>query len=100
MTVKVEAVTNSSSWSVASENIRPAVTAGIIGAQEQVIIGNRRVLVGGDIITAVNDVPITDWNHLSEYLELNTRVGETITLALLRDGQEIMVELILAAQPQ
>lgn len=78
----------------------PAVEAGIVGAQEQIIIGNRRVLIGGDIITAVNDEPITDWNHLSEYLELNTRVGETITLTLLRDGREITVELTLAAQPQ
>lgn len=78
----------------------PAVEAGIVGAQEQVIVGNRRVLVGGDIITAVNDEPITDWSHLSEYLELNTRVGETITLTLLRDGQEMAVELTLAAQPQ
>lgn len=82
----------------------PAIQAGIRGAQDQVIIGNQRVLVGGDIITAVADgsrptTPITDWNSLTEYLELNTEVGQTITLSLLRDGQPIEQTLTLAAQP-
>jgi S1-C subfamily serine protease len=77
----------------------PAITAGVQGAQDQIIIGNRRILVGGDIITAVNGTPITDWNNLTKYLELNTAVDQTITLSLLRDGQQIEQTLTLAAQP-
>lgn len=82
----------------------PAIAAGIRGAQDQVIIGNQRMLVGGDIITAIADgsrptTPITDWNDLTEYLELNTEVGQTITLFLLRDGQPLELTLELAAQP-
>ncbi len=77
----------------------PAAAAGVQGAQDQVIIGNRRVLVGGDIITAVNNTPITDWNNLTKYLELNTQVGETVTLSLLRDGQPLEMSLTLTAQP-
>jgi S1-C subfamily serine protease len=78
----------------------PAVDAGIRGAQDQVIIGNQRILVGGDIITAVNGTPISDWNDLTEVLELNTKVGESITLTLLRDGQPLDLTLMLDAQPQ
>lgn len=78
----------------------PAVDAGIRGAQQQMIIGNRRILAGGDIIAAIDGVPISDWNSLTEYLELNTQVGDTVTLTLLRDGREMMVEVTLAAQPQ
>ena len=77
----------------------PAIEVGIRGAQDQVIIGNQRVLVGGDIITAVNNTPITDWNNLTKFLELNTEVGQTITLSLLRDGQPLEQSLTLAAQP-
>jgi S1-C subfamily serine protease len=77
----------------------PAVEAGIQGATQQVIIGNRRVLAGGDIITAVNGTAVTDWNSLTEYLELNTRVGDTITLSIIRGSQPMDITLTLAAQP-
>ncbi len=77
----------------------PALPAGIRGAQQQVIVGNRRYLVGGDVLTAVNDTPVTGWMRLYEYLELNTQAGDTVTLTLLRDNQEIRVELTLGVQP-
>ena len=77
----------------------PALQAGVRGAQQEVIIGNRRLLVGGDIITAVDGVPIEDWNSLQEYLELNTRVGETVTLSLIRNGRSLELPLILGREP-
>lgn len=77
----------------------PAVAAGIQGAQQQVIVGNRRFLIGGDILTAINGTPVTTWNNLSQYLELNTQVGDSIRLSILRDSQTLDVELTLAAQP-
>ncbi|MCB8944810.1 MAG: trypsin-like peptidase domain-containing protein [Ardenticatenaceae bacterium] len=77
----------------------PAVAAGIQSAQQQVIVGNRRYLIGGDILTTINGLPITDWNSLTQYLELNTQVGDTVTLAILRDAQSMEIELTLAAQP-
>ncbi len=77
----------------------PAVQAGIRGAQKEVIVGNRRLLIGGDILTAINGTPIRDWDGLSEYLELNTTVGEEVTLSILRDGKSIELKLTLAAQP-
>jgi S1-C subfamily serine protease len=79
--------------------VGPALAAGINGASEQVIIGNRRFLIGGDIIVAVNEVAVTDWNSLSEYLELETQVGDVVTLSLLRNGRSLDIELELAAQP-
>jgi len=77
----------------------PAAMAGIRGASSELIVGNRRYLVGGDIITAVNQQPITGWNNLSEYLELNTNVGDVITLSLIREGEIFEAELTLMAQP-
>ncbi|MCB8983911.1 MAG: trypsin-like peptidase domain-containing protein [Ardenticatenaceae bacterium] len=78
----------------------PAVAAGIQGAQEQAIVGNRRMLVGGDIITAVDGIDIADWASLSKYVELDTQVGQTVTLTIVRNGTTQDVPLTLAAQPQ
>ena len=75
----------------------PADAAGVRGAQQEVIVGNRRVLAGGDIITHLDGREIADWNGLLEYLELNKRVGDPITLSLMREGQPLTLEATLGA---
>jgi S1-C subfamily serine protease len=77
----------------------PAVQAGVRGAQQEVIIGNRRMLVGGDILIAIDGAPVRDWNRLLEYLALNTQVGDTVTLTLIRDGRELELPVVLAREP-
>lgn len=77
----------------------PAVAAGLQGATEQVIIGNRRVLIGGDIVTAINGQSVADWNQLSEYLELQTEVGDVLSLTLRRNGQTLELTIEVAAEP-
>lgn len=76
----------------------PAEAAGVRGAQREVVIGNRRVLAGGDILTHIDGQAIADWNALLEYLELNKRVGDPTRLSLLRDGQPLEVQATLAAE--
>ncbi len=77
----------------------PAQQAGVRGASHEVIVGNRRLLAGGDILIAVNDHPINNWDDLLEYLEENTRVGQEITLTVLRDGEKLTLTVTLAEQP-
>ncbi|MFZ0545424.1 MAG: trypsin-like peptidase domain-containing protein [Candidatus Promineifilaceae bacterium] len=77
----------------------PADIAGVQGASQQVIVGNRRILAGGDIITAINGVPVDDWNSLLEYLEFQTQVGDEVTLTLLRGAEEISLQVTIASQP-
>jgi S1-C subfamily serine protease len=76
----------------------PAQAAGVRGAQQEVVVGNQRILIGGDIVTAINNQPVADWNALLEYLELHTQVGHDVVLSLLRDGQPLELTLTLAAQ--
>jgi len=76
----------------------PADAAGVRGAQQEAVVGNRRVLAGGDILTHLDGREIADWNALLEYLELNKRVGDRLTLSLLRDGQPLTLEATLAAE--
>ena len=70
-----------------------------LSANRQAIIGNQRVLIGGDIILAVNDQPIDGWLSYLEFIELQTNVGDVVSLTLLREGQEITIELPAGAQP-
>jgi S1-C subfamily serine protease len=73
----------------------PASEADIRGARQELIISNRRVLVGGDIIVAIDGHPINSSDDLDAYLEEETRVGQQVVVEFLRDGtrQKVAVEL-------
>lgn len=78
----------------------PAARAGVRGATQQVIVGNRRMFLGGDVLTAVNGTPIADWDALQEFLALQTQVGDVLTLTLLRNGETLELPITVTAQPQ
>ncbi|RME77332.1 MAG: PDZ domain-containing protein [Chloroflexi bacterium] len=77
----------------------PLAQAGVRGAQEEVIIGNQRVYVGGDILTAVNGQPVATLDELQILLETNYKVGDAVEVTIIRDGQEQTVTVTLAEEP-
>lgn len=78
----------------------PAAKGGLRGGQRFITLGNMgRFPVGGDIITALNGTPVTSFSDFSIYLELHTRVGETLAVTVLRDGQEQVISVVLAERP-
>ena len=77
----------------------PAVTAGLRGAQRRVVIGNRLVFVGGDIILAIDGHPLKTWDELDAYLEEHTKIGQKVVLRILRDGKEMSLTVTLAERP-
>ena len=78
----------------------PADLVDIRGAQDEIIVGNRRYLVGGDILTAVDDVKLTKWDDLSAYLEEKTEVGQQVTLTIVQGGKESTLKVTLADTPE
>ncbi|HRQ38500.1 MAG TPA: trypsin-like peptidase domain-containing protein [Chloroflexota bacterium] len=54
---------------------------------------------GGDVIVAIDDIPITTFSDLVGYIVQYTAVGQTIQLQVLRNGQVQVVPLILQARP-
>jgi S1-C subfamily serine protease len=48
--------------------------------------GNRGEVVAGDVITAIDDQPVTDLDDMLEQLERH-QPGDTVTLTLWRSGQ-------------
>jgi S1-C subfamily serine protease len=78
----------------------PAGRAGILGGQEQVRIGRTIVAIGGDVVTAINGVPINNDGDLIRYVDLQTVVGQTVQVTLWRDGEEITVPITLTERPR
>ncbi|MEW5957201.1 MAG: trypsin-like peptidase domain-containing protein [Chloroflexota bacterium] len=77
----------------------PLDDAGGRGAQQEAILGNQRIFMGGDILTAVNGQPITNIDEQQILLETNFQVGDTVTVSLLRDNQTLEVTVVLAEEP-
>jgi S1-C subfamily serine protease len=77
----------------------PASEAELQGSDRQVTLDGREVQVGGDVIIAINDQPVRDFDDLVTYLVRNTNVGQTVSLTILRDGREQTVNVTLAVRP-
>lgn len=78
----------------------PLERAGIQGAQRQLVLGNQRVYVGGDIVTAVDGESISTRAELRTLLETDYRVGDQVTVTVMSDDGEREVQLTLAEQVQ
>ncbi len=77
----------------------PADKAGILGGSRVVRIGNYRVPVDGDIVVAIDGLPLADSQELTVYLESETVVGDTVELTIIRDGEEQVVLVVLEERP-
>jgi 2-alkenal reductase len=77
----------------------PADQAGLRGSTKQAAIESQKVLVGGDLITAIDGQPVKQFEDLTTYLARHTEVGQTIKLTVLRDGKETAISLKLVARP-
>jgi S1-C subfamily serine protease len=78
----------------------PATRAGLHGGQEQVRIGRTILLVGGDILTALDGEPIANGRDLLRFLDTRTTIGQTIQVTLWRDGQELTLPVMLSEEPR
>lgn len=77
----------------------PAQRAGLRGSSQEMIVGRRRLLLGGDILTAIDNVPLGTWDDLDAYLQERAEVGQLAVLTLWRDQQQIQLTLELAEEP-
>jgi 2-alkenal reductase len=57
------------------------------------------VAAGGDVITAVDGRPVKRPEDFISYLELQKKAGDTMTLTILRGGQQQDVNLTLGQRP-
>jgi 2-alkenal reductase len=77
----------------------PADQAGLRGGSGQMDFLGRPVVTGGDIILAINNYQLRDFDDLIAYLVRETSVGEEVTLTVLRDTETFQVPLTLGERP-
>jgi 2-alkenal reductase len=54
---------------------------------------------GGDVIIAINDQPVTAFDDILVYLETYSSPGDVVTLRVLRNEQEYLLDVTLAPRP-
>jgi len=77
----------------------PADKAGLRGGNRQMQAGNVQLMVGGDVITRVNQREVKDADDLIKYIR-EQKPGDAATLRILRDGQFKEVNITLQERPR
>ena len=75
-----------------------AEKAGVKGATQRVRVYGSTLLIGGDILTAIDDKPMSTTDDMTIYMENNKRPGDTVKLTLLRDRKQMDVTATLDAR--
>jgi S1-C subfamily serine protease len=77
----------------------PAAKAGLRGGQQQITVSGVPMLAGGDIVVAINEAEVRDFDDVVNYLASHTNVGDVVTLTVVRERKEITVGVTLEERP-
>ncbi|MGE5222091.1 MAG: S1C family serine protease [Omnitrophica WOR_2 bacterium] len=78
----------------------PAEKAGLQGSTQANSSSNIQATpTGGDVIVGIDNQPVKSFGDLSSYLFNNTKPGQTVTLNILRNGQQRSLQLTLGTLP-
>ena len=78
----------------------PASLVGLRAAETETVVGEFDIPIGGDVVIAIDGVPVQSMLDIILYLDLNTSVGDEVTLTVLRDQLEFEARLELGERPQ
>ena len=63
---------------------------GLKGGSEAVQYGQSVIYLGGDVITAINDIPVASYSDYFAAL-FHTRAGESVDITVMRNGRSIVL---------
>ena len=71
-----------------------AQQAGIRGGNQEAYIGNTPIMLGGDLIVAIDGRSVTDPQDITDIMDQH-QVGDTVTIAFYRGQRKMTVKLLL-----
>ena len=71
-----------------------AESAGLRGGNQQAYLGNTPIMIGGDLIVAIDGQPISDPQDISSIMD-HHQAGDTISVTILRGRRQMTLKLIL-----
>jgi 2-alkenal reductase len=77
----------------------PADKAGLRGGTEQVVVSGMPMLLGGDIVIAIDQEEVRRFDDVVNHLAVQTSVGDVVTLTVVRDNQQIEIDVTLEERP-
>jgi S1-C subfamily serine protease len=77
----------------------PADQVGLRGADQNVTLDGEVTPIGGDVITGIDGLSTGRMADLVVYMERNTSPGDSVVFEIIRDGEEISVEVALGERP-
>jgi S1-C subfamily serine protease len=77
----------------------PASVAGLRGGTQNVTIQQQEYIIGGDVIVSINGQRVADYDSFSSYLEEHAVAGQTIQLGIIRNGQHMVLSVLLGSRP-
>jgi S1-C subfamily serine protease len=77
----------------------PADQAGLLGGSGAMDLNGQSIQVGGDVIVAMDGEPVTDFETLIALME-QAEPGQEATFTLLREGEEITIDVTLGQRPE
>jgi S1-C subfamily serine protease len=72
----------------------PAERAGLRGGNEQAYVGNTSIMLGGDLILAIDGQQVQDSQDINAIMEKH-QAGDTVSVTVLRNHRQITFKLIL-----
>jgi S1-C subfamily serine protease len=71
-----------------------AERAGLRGGNEQAYLGNQPIMVGGDLIVAIDGQQVTDPQDINEVMDRH-QAGDTVSVTVVRGRRQMTLKLIL-----
>jgi S1-C subfamily serine protease len=76
----------------------PAESAGLRGGNQRAQIAGNNVILGGDIIIAIDGVRMANGDDALAYLERYTSPSQTINITIIRNSQSMDIVVTLSAR--
>jgi S1-C subfamily serine protease len=71
-----------------------AASAGLRGGNEQAYVGNTPIMLGGDLIIAIDGQEVTDPQDINAIMEKH-QAGDTVSVTIVRGQRRMTIKLIL-----
>jgi S1-C subfamily serine protease len=73
--------------------------AGLRGGSQRAYLGNTAIMLGGDLIVAIDGQPVQDRQDLDDVMNKH-RAGDTVTLTIFRGQRRMQVRVTLGEARQ
>jgi S1-C subfamily serine protease len=75
-----------------------AERAGLRGGNDRAYLGNMPIMLGGDLVVAIDGQPVEDQLELSHAMQSH-RAGDTVTLTIFRGRKKMDMKVVLGESP-